>query len=56
MNPVNSDPINLTVEVIEEHAPESIWRGSRFEGYRQNSNALARLVDVCATSRQRVPY
>ena len=29
INPGNIDPIDLMVEVIEEHSPESIWRGSR---------------------------
>ena len=38
INPGNIDPIDLMVEVIEEHSPESIWRGSRLEGYRQLGN------------------
>ena len=38
INPGNIDPIDLMVQVIEEHSPESIWRGSRLEGYRQLGN------------------
>ena len=38
INPANIDPIDLMVEVIEEHSPESIWHGSRLEGYRQLGN------------------
>lgn len=38
IEPTDIDPINLMVEVIEEHSPESIWRGSRLEGYRQLGN------------------
>ena len=38
IEPTDIDPIDLMVEVIEEHSPESIWRGSRLEGYRQLGN------------------
>ena len=32
------DPIDLMVQVIQEHSPESIWKGSRLEGYRRLGN------------------
>lgn len=32
------DPIDLMVQVIEEHSPETIWRDSRLAGYRQLGN------------------
>ena len=38
INPGDIDPIDLMVDVIEEHSPESIWRGSKLEGYRQQGN------------------
>ena len=38
VNPADVNPIDLMVQVIEEHSPESIWRGSRLEGYRQLGN------------------
>ncbi len=32
------DPIDLMLMLIEEHAPASIWSGSRLEGYRRLGN------------------
>ena len=32
------DPIDLMVQVIDEHSPESIWQGSKLAGYRQLGN------------------
>ena len=32
------NPIDLLVEVIEEHSPKSIWTGSPLEGYRRLGN------------------
>ena len=33
-----TDPINLMVDVIKEHSPQSIWTGSPLEGYRRLGN------------------
>ena len=38
MDAAELNPIDLMVQVIEEHSPESIWRGSRLSGYRQLGN------------------
>jgi hypothetical protein len=38
MNPVGPDPIDLMVQVIQEHSPVSIWTGSPLEGYRRLGN------------------
>ena len=35
-SPIN--PIDLMVQVIEEHSPESIWQNSPLSGYRQLGN------------------
>ena len=35
-SPIN--PIDLMVQVIEEHSPESIWQNSPLAGYRQLGN------------------
>ena len=32
------DPMDLMVQVIEEHSPESIWQNSPLAGYRQLGN------------------
>ncbi len=32
------NPIDLMVQVIEEHSPKSIWTGSPLEGYRRLGN------------------
>lgn len=38
IDPIDIDPIDLMVQVIEEHSPESIWRNSPLAGYRQLGN------------------
>ena len=38
MGPAGMNPIDLMVEVIQKHAPKSIWTGSPLEGYRSLGN------------------